>query len=120
MSTHISAQVVAAGALIAALGTAACTGTKAAVQAKRVQSGAQSVTGSSTADSRESRGRGRDGLGPVTQVLESAAGRAEGASRRLGGQCAARPGSGAIVYRERVCGARLPIRGPAPARVPLL
>jgi len=37
MSTHISAQVVAAGALIAARGTAVCTGPKAASQARRVE-----------------------------------------------------------------------------------
>jgi mono/diheme cytochrome c family protein len=44
MSTPIPAQVVVAGALIAALGTAACTGTKAANQSRGVERGKYLVT----------------------------------------------------------------------------
>lgn len=44
MSTHIPARVVAAGALIAALGTAACAGPKAASQTRRVERGKYLVT----------------------------------------------------------------------------
>ena len=112
MSTHSPAQVVVAGALLAALGTAACTGVKAANQTRRVERGNDLVTIGGCNDCHTPLTMG------VTQVVESAAARAEDASRRL-----ARQGAPGLCAGATFCHGR-PLtsasrHSPAPARAPL-